>query len=230
MTLREIAEELKNRGHKVEYRQRSDGGIFITRINGVPYQGAEGNKVARTLVGAKLSERRARQLEYATKQQKAYKKAGYTAKAQRVKQPRGRRRTDAELTQEELLKRQLQRTQKAWRSTKSTGVITAKKARYLVEKEGYDVAIGQLKRLERYAKGYAYKESIDSLVEEFKTFLITAEGEDKEAIEEIIDLIESKRDVFKEQWVQDILMFAYNYRNKEISIQQLYVLIKFIVK
>lgn len=237
LSTRQVVNVLKEQGHKVEYKLRSDGGIFISKIDGKSYSRAEGNKVARVLANAPLSERRTRQLEYATRQQRAHTKVGYTPKAQKIKTPRarGKRRLDSELTQEELLKRQLQRTQKAWRKTQKGGIITAKKVRYIVEQgetleKGYDTAIGKLKRLEQYAKGYAFSENVEGLIGMFSQLLITAEGENKEAIEIIIELIESKKDVFKEQWLKDLLMFGYNFRNGEISAQQLVILARFIIK
>lgn len=74
MTLRQIVKQLRQEGHKVSYRRRSDGGILITKIDAQRFSAATGNKVARAYVGESLSENRTIQLIYA-KTAKKWKRA-----------------------------------------------------------------------------------------------------------------------------------------------------------
>lgn len=55
ITTRELVNRLINRGMAVTYRERKDGGIRITSINGVKYRASTGNMEARRLTNAPLS-------------------------------------------------------------------------------------------------------------------------------------------------------------------------------
>lgn len=61
MTLRDIANELRKQGHSVSYTARSDGSIIINFIDGQKFQGKEGNKTARSMLGVGLSEKQKKQ-------------------------------------------------------------------------------------------------------------------------------------------------------------------------
>ena len=52
-TIRKLIKE--NPGIKLTYRERSDGGILITSINGKKFKGAKGNNQFRQMVGEKLT-------------------------------------------------------------------------------------------------------------------------------------------------------------------------------
>lgn len=229
---RQIVNILRQQGHKVEYKERIDGGIFIIEIDGKRFSKSEGNKVARVLANAPLSDRKASQLKYATRQHTAYKKAGYVPKYQRgpTKKVRQKPRADSELTPEELFKRQLRRTQDAWRKSKAKGIITAKKARYNVEKEGIEATIGKLRRMELYAKGYAYSENVEALIERIEALRNFSDGQDREYLDNILDLIYPRKEKFKENWIQSILQMAYDYENKYITAQDFYEGVKSVIK
>ena len=64
MNVKDIVEELRKMGIKVEARKRTDGGYVITKINGVSYSGAKGNQAAREMLGISLSEARIKQVNY----------------------------------------------------------------------------------------------------------------------------------------------------------------------
>lgn len=61
MNLRDIANELRKQGHSVSYTARSDGSIIINFIDGQKFQGKEGNKSARSMLGLDLSEKQKKQ-------------------------------------------------------------------------------------------------------------------------------------------------------------------------
>ena len=54
-TLRNIANELINRGHDIVYRNRKEGGIEIISIDGIKYSARKGNEKARQMLNQKLS-------------------------------------------------------------------------------------------------------------------------------------------------------------------------------
>ena len=81
----EIIKELQASGRIVKYRKRSDGGYIITEINGVKYKAAQGNKVARQIANAPLSEFRSRQLKRITPKTKRAAKQRVVSKALKIK-------------------------------------------------------------------------------------------------------------------------------------------------
>ena len=55
MKLRNIVNELINRGHSVLFRERKEGGIEIIQIDGQKYSKRKGNEVARNMLGQQLT-------------------------------------------------------------------------------------------------------------------------------------------------------------------------------
>ena len=55
MKLRNIVNELINRGHSVLFKERKEGGIEIIQIDGQKYNKRKGNEVARNMLGQQLS-------------------------------------------------------------------------------------------------------------------------------------------------------------------------------
>lgn len=219
LTTLQVAEKLRAQGHKVETRKRSDGGYFITEIDGVKYKKADGNKVARAITGEALSSRRTSQLNYATKQQKALKKP----KASDI------------FAQDDELRKQFNRTQRAWRKSKKSGKITKKKVKHNLEHLAYDPTLGtareqvmdQLRRMERYAKGFAYEINVMWLIGRLKDLRRgRKEQQDKDNINEIIRNIEEKIDQFRDEWISTINDHTYNVEKGQETTTDLLDLIK----
>ena len=145
MTLREIVKELRLRGHEVTYRNRKDGGILITSIDGIKYRGAAGNTLARAKVGAELSKARAGQL-------KSIKPKGAVIKEALPK----------------TLKEKLREVQKLYNKNKvpySQGRITQRLIKRLYKEEGLQAAYEKLQRAEQYASGYATEATIQAFID-----------------------------------------------------------------
>ena len=195
MTLIEIVERLQKEGNIVSYRVRSDGGILITSINGKKYSGAEGNTMARTMVGATLSEARSIQLK--------------SIKPKKGQSPKSRKLP----TVEEELKKYLHKVQRVWRKNvdKSKGRITLKKLRWNIEHLGIAAAKEKLEQAMRYAQGLAYSKNIEALlgyINELQSKLSLST--DIKALETLKEEIILNSNRIKEEWISSIYDILYD--------------------
>ena len=62
-TTRELVARAEKKGIQITFKERKDGGIRVTAINGVKYKDSKGNTQLRKLMNAPLSRRRKRQLQ-----------------------------------------------------------------------------------------------------------------------------------------------------------------------
>ena len=194
MTLMEIVERLQREGNIVSYRIRSDGGILITSINGKKYSGAEGNRIARNIVGATLSEARSIQLA--------------SIKPKKGQSPKSRKLP----TVEEELKKQLRKVQRIWKKNvdPKKGKITLKKLRWNIQNLGVARAKEKLEQALRYAQGLAYSKNIEALlgyINEVQNKLTNWKW--IKALEELKEEIISNSDKFKEDWISYIYDMLY---------------------
>lgn len=147
MTVRELASELKRRGHKVKFTVRKDGSIRITEIDGVKYPASQGNAHARQILGVQLSGRRQAQLD-------------------KISLPKGKKRkkkSKAEPSEEEKdLRKRTKRVQRIWRENKQEGTISWKNVEWTLHHFGYREAKERLEQSERYAKGLAYPANLQA--------------------------------------------------------------------
>ena len=190
MTIKNSIKELKARGYRVSYRQRKDGGILIKSIDGHTYRGATGNRVARALLGQKLSEARKVQLARLNPYKVRYAKVEKVVKGQvqyyKTGKKKGQARTtikkvktilDKERTRPALEKksrlpdalvRELKNVQNIWRKGYNKisahesikGTITLGNLRYTYETYGEQEAWERLRKAKRYATGFAYEENV----------------------------------------------------------------------
>ena len=195
MTLMEIVERLQREGNIVSYRIRSDGGILITSINRKKYSGAEGNKIARNIVGATLSEAKTIQLA--------------SIKPKKGQSPKSRKLP----TVEEELKKYLHKVQRIWRKNvdKSKGKITLKKLRWNIQNLGVARAKEKLEQAMRYAQGLAYSKNIEALlgyINELQNKL--SSPADIKALESLKEEIISNSDRIREEWISSIYDLLYD--------------------
>lgn len=196
MKLIDIVEELVSEGHKITYRHRTDGGLIITSIDGKKFRSlTEGNRTARTMVvGGELSEARMTQTSFNVRKY--------------IKLPESEKKSI-----DDMLKRQLRKTQRAWREndvSRKAGRITTKKLRYYVRFEGKERAFQYLQGRERYAQGYANDENVRILIERMNRLYYADNVEQKPLYTRDIDaLIEDMEQLkmehkFKESWIEPI--------------------------
>ena len=195
MTLLDIVNQLLKDGNVINYRVRNDGGIIITAINGKHYSGAEGNKMARTMVGATLSEARSIQLK--------------SIRPKKGQSPKSRKKPPIP----EDLKSMLRKVQRLWKKNidPRLGKITTKKLRWNIENLGIVRAKEKLEQALRYAEGLAYSKNIDALlgyINELKNKLI--DSSDIKALEELKEDIILNYDKIKEEWISSIYDLLYD--------------------
>lgn len=194
MTLIEIVNKLEEMGHAVSYRLRSDGGLLITSIDGHKYSGAEGNTMARSIVGATLSEARRIQLS-------------------EIKPIKGKKRTKLAEVKKEL-KNLLHRVQYMWKKNKlrekGRGRITLKKVRWNLYHLGAEEAKRKLMEALRYASGLAYNANIDSLIGYIYNYANKVGTKAKNLLLDLAGKIDANRDKIKEEMISKIYDSLYD--------------------
>lgn len=122
------------------------------------------------------------------------------------------------------IRKQILKTQKAWRKgTHGTqGKITTKRVRRNIELYGEEQTLKSLKQQERYSKGYAYEENIDHLIDRLTPYLPYTK--------EIIDLINSKRARFRDEWIADINEIFYQVDQGKLKIESAIQQVKTLIK
>lgn len=197
MRLKDIVKDLQNEGFEIEFRARSDGGILITKINGVSFKGASGNTRARSIAGVQLSEAQISQRSYNVKKFiKGFKK------------PKEKFDED--------LKQKVKDVQAIWRKNKTNGKITMRKARAHFKKEGRKGVIDYLDKMERYGIGLAYEENVEFLSKYANSVAmgLRTNGFNNTATkyDELADFILSKAETFHEAWIYPIYSYLYEVR------------------
>ena len=185
MTMREIAETLSLIGNEIKYTTRKDGGIRITYINGQRFSGSTGNTIARSMVGASISEARIKQLG-------------------KIKTPKGKwghKKLDVipEETKKEIAR--LQRLYKK-RDIKG-GAPTLRNYRYVLKSKGKEEANRLLGQSRLYAMGLAYDDNIDHLIARLKSDM--SKVKDQSGLDSLIERLKSMKGVLKEKVLQVIL-------------------------
>ena len=198
MTTRQLVNKLQEQGYNVTYRVRKDGGILITSVNGHKYKGATGNRVARMLLGEKISERRQAQLKKITRQ--------------RVKNPRKIR-----VETPEDLERFRKRVMRKWRKANLRGSISKRNLQAIIEDRGFKGAEEYLQEMERHAQGKAYYSAIEGLLARISDDIgvLEAQGnyEDAEWLQKAYDLINANKEQFKQEWLFPLFDELYNFEN-----------------
>ena len=191
MTTKEMIDELRKLGYEVQSRKRSDGGYIITKINGMTFTGAKGNTYARSVLGVELSSARAEQLSFNVQ-----------------KYIKGTKKPKDKLSEE--LNKELRSVQRAWRKKGIKARITKKKLRWHLKQGGEKEAREYLQKMRRYGSGYAYEENVIYLAQYIRNVAKKVNDKElQEATYKTADYIESKKDVFREEWISDIYAYWY---------------------
>ena len=184
MNVKEMIEELRNRGYVVEARKRKDGGYIITKINGQTFKGAKGNTYARSVLGVELSQARMEQLSFNVNK--------YISGANKK----------ATLDQE--MKKELRKVQRKWRKHKVKGQISASKVKRHIKESGREEALEYLRRQSRYGEGLAYEENVEYLAKYIEDVALGMREKDNELAEaslKVANFVRSKINIFKEEWI-----------------------------
>lgn len=198
MLLKDIVSELQLKGFEIEFRQRSDGGLLITKINGVSFKGASGNTRARQIAGVQLSEAQIQQREFNVKKY-----------IKNFKKPKEKFDED--------LKQKVKRVQRIWRYNKVNGRITMRKAREHFKQEGRKGVEDYLNKMARYGQGFAYDDNVRWLAEYARNVASgLAANNEMNAYEEYLklaDYIMQIRDTFREAWINPVYSYLYEVRD-----------------
>lgn len=202
MQLKDIVKQLQEDGFIIEFKTRSDGGLLITKINGVSFKGASGNIRARQIAGVPLSQ--------AQIQQRAFNVKAYI---RNYKHPKDKFDED--------LKAKVKRVQRIWRKHKVNGTITMRKAREHFRREGRTGVIDYLNKMERYGTGYAYYENVRWLSQYAHN---VAEGlasynemQASKKYEELSDYIMQIAETFREAWINPVYSYLYAVRDSNYN-------------
>ena len=198
MLLKDIVSELQLKGFEIEFRQRSDGGLLITKINGVSFKGSSGNTRARQIAGVQLSEAQIQQREFNVKKY-----------IKNFKKPKEKFDED--------LKQKVKRVQRIWRYNKVNGRITMRKAREHFKQEGRKGVEDYLNKMARYGQGFAYDDNVRWLSEYARNVASgLAANNEMNAYEEYVklaDYIMQIRDTFREAWINPVYSYLYEVRD-----------------
>ena len=190
--LRQIVKILNSQGHNIEYRNRTDGSIIVTAIDGRKTKIVEGNRILRNMAGVPLSEKR-----------KAQTSRNVAEKI--IKPIKISTRTRDMLAQ----------AKKALEKSNVKMKLTTDRLREHIKLYGENWAYDHTKKLKRYFQGYAYEENVDNLKNIFEDDFRKSKLRDK-----IIERIEKNKKKFKERDLQEILEIEYN-RNKTMTRHQI---------
>lgn len=190
--LRQIVKILNSQGHNIEYRNRTDGSIIVTAIDGRKTKIVEGNRILRNMAGVPLSEKR-----------KAQTSRNVAEKI--IKPIKISTRTRDMLSQ----------AKKALEKSNVKMKLTTDRLREHIKLYGENWAYDHTKKLKRYFQGYAYEENVDNLKNIFEDDFRKSKLRDK-----IIERIEKNKKKFKERDLQEILEIEYN-RNKTMTRHQI---------
>lgn len=190
--LRQIVKILNSQGHNIEYRNRTDGSIIVTAIDGRKTKIVEGNRILRNMAGVPLSEKR-----------KAQTSRNVAEKI--IKPIKISTRTRDMLSQ----------AKKALEKSNVKMKLTTDRLREHIKLYGEEWAYDHTKKLKRYFQGYAYEENVDNLKNIFEDDFRKSKLRDK-----IIERIEKNKKKFKERDLQEILEIEYN-RNKTMTRRQI---------
>ena len=193
-TMMDVVRELVSQGHSVSYSVRKDGGILIRYIDGVHYSGAKGNAMARSMVGATLSEAREKQLTFITRVRK--KKASLPDEIEKAYQ------------------RAKRKWRKAFHSKEGkphpAGYFDKRRIRWTMEHYGEEEAMRRIAEAEKYATGYAYTKNVQHLAD------YVLDAGQKYGSEELIQLakdILNNAYAIKEEWIYPAYAKLYELNN-----------------
>lgn len=214
LTMRDIVKALLASGHQVEYRERKDGGIRVTMIDGVRFKSGEstGNVKARSIVGATLSEKRSKQLGKITIR-------------------KGSTRTPvSEATREKIkaINAQLKAREKALKKqgiTANLGRIRIKQFREVRKMFGEKEAEAYLDKAMRYASGLAYVENIQAIIERLKLDAMSLKPEEASIFNELVNdlqaIVSAGAPNFKHEYLQHIIEWIYEREKGSITTEEM---------
>ena len=199
-TIRNIVSDLVKEGFDIKVYVRKDGGILIKEINGQKFVGAEGNKIAREIVGETLSERRGAQLVSATKKRTSFAE---------------------EFGKEAYTK--YRKVAEKWRKANlpsSSGKISMKKFRKIAKEEGLKSALEALSEKEKYASGIAYLKNVEMMYLTIYDYIRNVEklfDYDTSPLVELAEKLRASPDGIRDEWIEPAYQELYRLNREPLS-------------
>ena len=175
----------------VKYRKRTDGGYLIQQINNMTFTGSKGNAYARSILGVELSQARIEQTAFNVNKYIVSQKKKATLKPE--------------------LKQKLRKVQREWRKEGVKAKVTAKKVKWHIRDSGEAAAKEYLEKMSRYGQGYAYLENVEYLADYCENIAkgMLNSDELQNELYALADLIRSKAETFKEEWINKVYRALY---------------------
>ena len=174
----EIIHQLQAQGHTITYYVRKDGGVLVRSFDGMRFPtGASGNTYIRQIAGVSISEARQRQLKYATRTRKEY-------------------RRNPKKYADDLIKKEYERVKKLWNrrfkaqkgKPNPAGYFGWRRIQYTIQKEGKEEAFRRIAEAEKYAMGVAYSKNVQYLE------ILIRDAGNKYNSQELLELADDVRD------------------------------------
>lgn len=213
LTMRDIVKSMLDLGYEVTYRERSDGGIRITSIGGVKFKDSKGNITARSIVGATLSEARAKQLGKISIKKGSKRSPVSDATREKIKKIN----ENLKAREKELKKKGAKRVE--------LGRVRIKQYRENREAFGEEEADALLDRTMRYSEGLVQISDLKAIVERLRNDAISLKGEEADTFLEIANELERLADAgapnFKHEYFQEIINYIYDREKGAITTKEM---------
>ena len=173
MKLRQAVKMLRAQGHAINYRERADGSIVVTRVDGVSYRNKSGNAKVRSLAGITMTEAQTQQLA-------------------RIRTPKGKFGHKKTKKLSVGVKKELKRVQALFRKKGvEAGKPTTKNVRWAIEHLGEEEATRRLKQASRYARHIAYPENVRTLAERLRIDASKRKEDYARRLRDVADYVEA---------------------------------------
>ena len=203
MTIKKIIDKLRSDGVRVQYRKRTDGGYYITSINGAKYKGKAGNRLARSLLGENLTSKQITQ-----RSKSAHKwevKRGKLKEAGKATYSRYGTKVPREL------RSLVTKVNKALRGTKQKTRISLRKIKAALRRgESVSSITYRLRETLHHAKGRPYSKEIDYICSALSYYGLEDLSNRIFALRELLTSADAK-------YIRDLI---YEYRDKPMEMKE----------
>lgn len=193
-----IVDEYKAQGHIVFYERRNDGGIRITRIDGLKFSGTKGNSFLRYITGNQLSQSQIEQRKKPAEERKGLTKKMYS---------------------------EFKKVQRLWKENKQSGEIRRSTLDYHINKGDAEEYLETTKRyamkLAQHALIYGEAESMERDADKIEwIYQLPEQGE---VLRKLADKLRSLDGRISDEDVREMheIRYSSQYGNTEAEIKQM---------
>lgn len=201
-----IVDEYKAQGHIVFYERRNDGGIRITRIDGLKFSGTKGNSFLRYITGNQLSQSQIEQRKKPAEERKGLTKKMYS---------------------------EFKKVQRLWKENKQSGEIRRSTLDYHINKGDAEEYLETTKRyamkLAQHALIYGEAESMERDADKIEWIYQVPEQAEK--LRQLAEKLRSLDGRISDEDVREMheIRYSSQYGNTEAELKQMNVEIEAIL-